>query len=558
MNYAISAYPLSRDFQTRLESHLKHKLNYLVLGEMRMLSPLRLLSYLRSLKANNLYIPIEEYSNQFLLPILNLMAAFVSAKSIEIIYPDLISKKLPRMKAFFSLLGFLQGSLIGLFYGCQSYYQLKKMLHAKPIDILAHQNNKILYLNANLWFGLKAGGAVGHITGVAQAFAERNFTVDYAAVDRLYLLPTEINFQPLHVAKTFGLPKELNYFRFNATVIKQLFKKYKHQSLQFIYQRMSIANYTGAALSQILKIPLILEYNGSEAWVAQNWGTPLYFYNLAWNAEQASLEQASAVVTISKALKDELIQRGIKSEKIIYYPNCIDPEIFNPDAFDKIKLDQLRQHYKLNEDSIVLSFVGTFGKWHGVNILAKAIRELVEQDSSWLLQHKVHFLLIGDGVTVKEVCEILAEKSCQQFVTLTGLIPQQETPQYMALSDILLSPHINNGDGSKFFGSPTKLFEYMSMGKGIIASNLEQIGEVLQNSLHASNLPADTPSDKASELGVLCKAGDVQELIMAIKFLVEKKDWRKKLGFNARNEALSKYTWAHHVDTILEKLKCMK
>ncbi len=36
-------------------------------------------------------------------------------------------------------------------------------------------------------------------------------------------------------------------------------------------------------------------------------------------------------------------------------------------------------------------------------------------------------------------------------------------------------------DGSRFFGSPTKLFEYMAMGKGIVASRLDQLAEVLEH-----------------------------------------------------------------------------
>ena len=63
----------------------------------------------------------------------------------------------------------------------------------------------------------------------------------------------------------------------------------------------------------------------------------------------------------------------------------------------------------------------------------------------------------------------------------TGSLPSDKVAEYLDASDILVSPHIPMPDGSRFFGSPTKLFEYMAMGKAIVASRLEQLAEVLEH-----------------------------------------------------------------------------
>ena len=63
----------------------------------------------------------------------------------------------------------------------------------------------------------------------------------------------------------------------------------------------------------------------------------------------------------------------------------------------------------------------------------------------------------------------------------TGALPHDKVAEYLDAADILVSPHIPMPDGSRFFGSPTKLFEYMAMGKAIVASRLEQLAEILEH-----------------------------------------------------------------------------
>jgi glycosyltransferase involved in cell wall biosynthesis len=235
----------------------------------------------------------------------------------------------------------------------------------------------------------------------------------------------------------------------------------------------------------------------------------------------------------------------------VAYPNCIDPLVFDPARFSQNENKVLRLRHGIAEDALLATFIGTFGRWHGVDVLALAIRRMLEQQPEFLAHARLHFLLVGDGLKMAEVRATLDHPLAARHVTFAGLVPQREAPAYLAAADILLSPHVKNPDGTPFFGSPTKLFEYMAMGKPIIASELDQIGEVLANGIRTRQLPSGPPPADHGRIALLCEPGNVEDLILAARFLVDNPGWRASLGANVRSEALAKYTWDRHVDEIL-------
>ena len=182
------------------------------------------------------------------------------------------------------------------------------------------------------------------------------------------------------------------------------------------------------------------------------------------------MRSADAIAVVSRALKDRLTDNGFDETKILVNPNGVDPALYTIQADG----NNVRRKYNLDE-KIVVGCVSTFGPWHGLPVLVDAVEDVVK------INNNIHFLLIGDGELRNQVEKTIRDKNLEPYVTLTGIIPHKDVPEYLAACDILVSPHPPLADGSEFFGSPTKLFEYMATGKGIVASNLGQIGEVLKN-----------------------------------------------------------------------------
>jgi glycosyltransferase involved in cell wall biosynthesis len=554
VNYALTAYPLSNAFRGRLEHVLASETIYLSLAELRSLPMRHAIRRLRGLGGARLVLALEDENSRCVLPVLKAVAAISDAGVVEVRYPDLHAERIAGRQLVQELVALVRASVAARRDTFLCERDLSRLMAAPRILPRIADKGEALYLNANLWFGVKAGGSIGHVAGVVNALREGGCPVVYASAGDRTMIRSGIESIALAPPATFGLPYELNYYMFHRMVVRQLTAL---APPRFIYQRMSLGNYAGVKLSRHWNIPLISEYNGSEVWVAKNWGRPLRYHAVGTRAEEVCLSHAHIVVTISDVLRDELIERGVSPERIVCYPNCIDPTLFDPVRFATVDATRLRREMGLPPDALLATFIGTFGQWHGADVLAAAIRRLIEDHRNWLTQAKLHFVLVGDGLKMPVVREILGGEVAAEFVTLTGLVAQAEAPEYLAASDVLLSPHVANADGSRFFGSPTKLFEYMAMGKAIVASDLEQIGKVLKASLRSSSLPTNEPTAHETALAVLFPPGDVTALVDSIKFAVDRPAWRATLGGNARTEALAKYTWAHHTGAILEHLKIL-
>jgi glycosyltransferase involved in cell wall biosynthesis len=389
----------------------------------------------------------------------------------------------------------------------------------------------IAYFRTDHWFGIKAGGSVTHIAGVANSFRDLGVPLFFVSTSLLELIDqSRTPVMCIRPTKYIQNIPDAPQIAYNLRIISEADKIFAERRPSLVYQRYSQYNYAGAYLATKWGLPFILEYNGSEVWMARHWGQPLRFQRWAEQIEITNLKVADAVVVVSNAMKAELIKRGVDNRKILVNPNGVDVKRFDPDAVREEAL-ALRNSLGISGMTVV-GFIGTFGKWHGAEVLAAAIRDVIHRN------RRVHFLFIGDGVTMPLVRSIVHATGVSDHVTFTGIVPQETGPVWLGACDVLCSPHIPNPDGTPFFGSPTKLFEYMAMARGIVASRLDQIAEILRH----------------NENALLVTPGSPDELAEAIVWLTANPLESTRLGKNARDEASKHYTWAAHVGRIIDHL----
>jgi glycosyltransferase involved in cell wall biosynthesis len=383
---------------------------------------------------------------------------------------------------------------------------------------------RVVYLRSTPGPGTQAGGAASHIKGVIEGLTALGADVEIISNDAIAGFDASRYRFTIVPPETAGATRALFDIHNNLVFTRAAVPLIERSPPDFIYQRYARFSWAGVVAAARVQRPLFLEYNGSEVWVGRHWDH-VGSLDLLERYERLNLRAAARIFVVSDVERKNLEARGVAAGKIVVNPNGVDTELFRPG----IGGCAVRREVGIGESEVVAGFVGTFGPWHGVVQLAEAIR-LVPANVP------ARFVLVGSGSLHGEVERLLQAEVASGRVIFTGSVPHERVPQLLDACDILVSPHIPLTDGSDFFGSPTKVFEYMAMGKGIVASRLGQIGEVLAD-------------DKTA---LLVEPGNVRQLADAIVKLVQSPDLRTRLGANAREVALQKHTWTRNAARVLQ------
>jgi glycosyltransferase involved in cell wall biosynthesis len=183
-------------------------------------------------------------------------------------------------------------------------------------------------------------------------------------------------------------------------------------------------------------------------------------------------------------------------------------------AANQVRVREIRAHLGLAQDELLLTYVGTFAPYQGLDLLFAAMPVVINRKKN------VRFLIIGGSAEeIAQKQDWLKERDVHKYVTFLGQIDPDETPHYLAASDVLLSPR-RAGDTN-----PIKIFDYMKAGRAIVATNQISNRTILDESV--SLLTSQTPRHFAE--GILC--------------LMNNPVLRDQLGINARKLVDKQYNY---------------
>lgn len=497
------------------------------------------LKEIRKRNSNIFILGIYDYNYLKWSYVFFLMVFFSNAKSKFIID----SKGEVKNVNFFSFLKNTIGTFFSVIIQLSSvlivpYYLIKYKTKKDQKEKLKNIKDKtIAYIRTTDTFNLTSGGSLGHTLGVISGFKKKSIKVDFYGIDNIKDLED--------VDKNIIKPKSLllNVLIFNRFIYSILFSRKVKSGIEsknsVIYQRISRDDISGLILSKKLNIPLIVEFNSFISWELNgNEGVKGgVLQKITEMLEKLMLRNADLIVTVSHVLKEQLISRGYDDSKICVAYNGVNTNRFKTKEYCKEK-----SILNIPKEAKVIGFCGTFGYWHGIDILTESIKEVIET------RKDCYFLLIGDGLLRNDM-EI--EFRDNTNVIFTGKVPYKSIVNYLSICDILVSPHKKNGNES-FIGSPTKLFEYLSMEKIVIATNLDQISEVVSPSISYNDIIGDINFDLNNKVGIKVEQGSVKELSKAIIYSLDNMYELNVITKNARNKAIKSYSWEATIDQILK------
>ncbi len=244
-----------------------------------------------------------------------------------------------------------------------------------------------------------------------------------------------------------------------------------------------------------------------------------YFVALAL-LERKMLNWADHIIVVSEPIRNALEGYGIGRNRVHVIPNAVDTEKFQY----LINRGDIVKEHKL-ENKIVIGFVGSFARYHGFDFLLDIVESLRRKYDNIIL------LLVGrnfDG-TGNPMEEAVA-RDLSHLCVFAGEVAHSKVPAYVASMDIAMVPDFNE------YGSPMKLFEYMAMGKAIVAVDVPPIRDIVRD----------------GETGVLFERGNVAQAVKGIERLIEDEQFRHEMGQRAYVEVTGSYTWEKNADRIIE------
>jgi len=186
-----------------------------------------------------------------------------------------------------------------------------------------------------------------------------------------------------------------------------------------------------------------------------------------------TLQQADAVIAVSKYLANQCVALGVNPNKVNVVYNGLDRTLFFPQA-----------HFSSKPGTPLILFVGNLAQVKGPDILINACAHLAQKSIPF------HCRLIGDGPIKRTLQQQIHSQNQQTQIKILPPRPLNEMPDWYRAADLLVLP-------SRSEGLPNVLLEAQACNTKVIATKVGGIPEILHDN---SLVPPENPQALATAI----------------------------------------------------------
>ena len=367
-------------------------------------------------------------------------------------------------------------------------------------------------------FGTK--GASVHIQEVVRELRSIGHEVALYAVRSGKHIPDDLTDLELHLEAVADVePAEREQAQ--ARAAERIVSRVIADGADLVYERYSLFSTALADITAATGVPGVLEVNAPLI-DEQRRHRSLVDASGAAQVLRRQVAAARATVCVSDPVADWVRRRtadlsdtgaGDIAGRIHTVPNGVSVRRIQPQPEDP--------------DRVVVTFVGTLKPWHGVADLITAAA-LARQ--SWSLR------IIGDGPEMDSLRAQAGRLGVE--ADFRGAVAPQDIPIHLAGSAIGVAPYPDLGGGEQQYFSPMKVLEYLAAGLAVVASDVGQIPQLLE--------------EGSQRHGVLVAPSDPTALAAALDDLAACPDRRARMGRSGRLLTEERHSWRRAVARILE------
>ncbi len=313
--------------------------------------------------------------------------------------------------------------------------------------------------------------------------------------------------------------------------------------------RMPLISRVSGAVTSALEVVGVLRANpvdaillygvptvGLQVWAAaRRYGIPVFFRSIDVShrlvphsllvtptklIERFVYRRVRAISCVTHHLKKYVESYGVSQERVEVLPSGVDPGMFSPGA----RNHELVGRWQLAPSHRLILFMGTVYTFSGLDQVIRDFPALLKRHPP------ARLLIVGDGDDTDRLKALCRDSGVRDQVVFTGRQPYELLPDLIRSADVCINPFELNSITRDIL--PTKLFQYLSCAKPVLATEL----------------PGTLPFLSGEEQGVVY--APLPDFVEHLSKLLDEPARCEELGRRGRETVESQYDWRRIAESL--------